>query len=44
MTAVESARYRFGTRERSGALAGLRAGQIITVAVGLVVGHCGPAG
>jgi hypothetical protein len=31
-------RYRFGPRERGGALAGWRAGQIITVAVGLVVG------
>lgn len=34
----EGARYRFGPRERGGALAGWRAGQIITVAVGLVVG------
>ena len=32
------ARYRFGPRERGGALAGWRAGQIITVAVGLVFG------
>ncbi len=30
------ARYRFGPRERGGALAGWRAGQIMTVAVGLV--------
>jgi hypothetical protein len=29
-------RYRFGPRERGGALAGWRAGQIVTVAVGLV--------
>ncbi len=34
----DSARYRFGPRERGGALAGWRAGQIFTVAVGLVVG------
>jgi hypothetical protein len=34
----ESARYRFGPRERGGALAGWRAGQILTVAGGLVVG------
>ena len=33
-----SARYRFGPRERAGALAGFRAGQILTVALGLVVG------
>jgi len=33
-----SARYRFGPRERSGALAGFRAGQILTVALGLVAG------
>jgi hypothetical protein len=32
------ARYRFGPRERGGALAGWRAGQILTVALGLVVG------
>ena len=32
------ARYRFGPRERGGALAGWRAGQIVTVAVGLVFG------
>jgi hypothetical protein len=31
-------RYRFGPRERAGALAGWRAGQIMTVAVGLVFG------
>jgi hypothetical protein len=31
-------RYRFGPRERGGALAGWRAGQIMTVAVGLVFG------
>ena len=31
-------RYRFGPRERGGALAGWRAGQIVTVAVGLVFG------
>ena len=30
--------YRFGPRERGGALAGWRAGQIVTVAVGLVFG------
>src|SRR6202030_2400624 len=30
--------YRFGPRERGGALAGWRAGQILTVAVGLVFG------
>jgi hypothetical protein len=34
----EGARYRFGPRERGGALAGWRAGQILTVAFGLVVG------
>ena len=32
------ARYRFGPRERGGALGGWRAGQILTVALGLVVG------
>jgi len=32
------ARYRFGPRERGGALAGWRAGQILTVAVGLAFG------
>jgi hypothetical protein len=31
-------RYRFGPRERGGVLAGWRAGQIVTVAVGLVFG------
>jgi hypothetical protein len=31
-------RYRFGPRERGGALAGWRAGQIMTVAMGLVFG------
>jgi hypothetical protein len=34
----QSARYRFGLRERGGALAGWRAGQILTVASGLLVG------
>ena len=34
----EGSRYRFGPRERGGALAGWRAGQILTVASGLVVG------
>ena len=34
----DRARYRFGPRERSGVLAGWRAGQILTVALGLVVG------
>jgi len=34
----DSARYRFGPRERAGALAGFRAGQILTVALGLVAG------
>ena len=33
----DGARYRFGPRERGGALAGWRAGQILTVAVGLAV-------
>jgi hypothetical protein len=32
------ARYRFGPRERGGSLAGWRPGQILTVAVGLVIG------
>jgi hypothetical protein len=32
------ARYRFGPRERGGSLAGWRSGQILTVAVGLVIG------
>jgi hypothetical protein len=36
--ADEGARYRFGPRERGGALAGLRAGQILTMAAGLVAG------
>ncbi len=34
----ESPRYRFGPRERGATLAGWRAGQIITVALGLVIG------
>jgi hypothetical protein len=34
----DGARYRFGPRERGGALAGWRAGQILTVAGGLVAG------
>ncbi len=34
----DRARYRFGPRERPGVLAGWRAGQILTVAMGLVVG------
>jgi hypothetical protein len=34
----DGARYRFGPRERGGALAGWRPGQILTVALGLVVG------
>jgi hypothetical protein len=34
----DGARYRLGPRERSGALAGFRAGQILTVALGLLVG------
>ena len=38
MSADDGSRYRFGPRERGGALAGWRAGQIITVAVGLVFG------
>ncbi|HEX3793858.1 MAG TPA: SCO6880 family protein [Acidimicrobiales bacterium] len=36
--AGEGTRYRFGPRERSGALAGWRAGQILTVALGLLFG------
>jgi hypothetical protein len=36
--AREGARYRFGPRERGGTLAGWRAGQILTVALGLLVG------
>jgi hypothetical protein len=35
---AEGTRYRFGPRERGGALAGWRAGQILTVALGLVIG------
>ena len=35
---AERARYRFGARERGGTLAGWRAGQILTVALGLLVG------
>ena len=38
MSGDGGSRYRFGPRERGGALAGWRAGQIITVAVGLVFG------
>ncbi len=38
MSADGGLRYRFGPRERGGALAGWRAGQIVTVAVGLVFG------
>ena len=38
MSGERGSRYRFGPRERGGALAGWRAGQIITVAVGLVFG------
>jgi hypothetical protein len=34
----EGARYRFGPRERGRTLAGWRAGQIITVALGLLIG------
>ncbi|HVT42223.1 MAG TPA: SCO6880 family protein [Acidimicrobiales bacterium] len=36
MSGEQGTRYRFGPRERGGALAGWRAGQIVTVAVGLV--------
>jgi hypothetical protein len=36
VSADGGSRYRFGPRERGGALAGWRAGQILTVAVGLV--------
>jgi hypothetical protein len=36
--AGEGTRYRFGPRERGGALAGWRAGQIVTVALGLLAG------
>jgi Putative type VII ESX secretion system translocon, EccE len=38
MSEPAGARYRFGPRERGGALAGWRTGQILTVAVGLVFG------
>ena len=38
MSGGSGARYRFGPRERGGALAGWRAGQIVTVAVGLLFG------
>ncbi len=38
MSGAAGTRYRFGPRERGGALAGWRAGQILTVAVGLVFG------
>ncbi len=38
MTGERGARYRFGPRERGGALAGWRSGQIMTVATGLVFG------
>jgi hypothetical protein len=38
MNSERGSRYRFGPRERGGALAGWRAGQIMTVAVGLVFG------
>jgi hypothetical protein len=38
MTSEQGVRYRFGARERGGALAGWRAGQILTVAVGLIFG------
>src|ERR1700722_5998773 len=38
MSGERGSRYRFGPRERGGALAGWRAGQIVTVAVGLVFG------
>ncbi len=38
MSGDRGARYRFGPRERGGVLAGWRAGQIVTVAVGLVFG------
>jgi hypothetical protein len=36
--APDGTRYRFGPRERGGTLAGWRAGQILTVALGLLVG------
>jgi len=38
MSGGSGSRYRFGPRERGGALAGWRAGQIVTVAVGLLFG------
>ena len=38
MSSAGGARYRFGPRERGGSLAGWRPGQILTVAVGLVIG------
>ena len=38
MSPPGGARYRFGPRERGGSLAGWRPGQILTVAVGLVIG------
>ena len=38
MSPPGGARYRFGPRERGGSLAGWRSGQILTVAVGLVIG------
>ena len=38
MSGREGTAYRFGPRERGGGLAGWRAGQILTVAVGLVFG------
>ena len=38
MSDESGSRYRFGPRERGGALAGWRSGQIMTVAVGLVFG------
>src|SRR5580698_7354912 len=36
--APDGTRYRFGPRERGGTLAGWRAGQILTVALGLLIG------
>jgi Putative type VII ESX secretion system translocon, EccE len=38
MSPSNGARYRFGPRERGGSLAGWRPGQILTVAVGLLIG------
>lgn len=38
MSPTGGARYRFGPRERGGVLAGWRAGQIVTVALGLLFG------